>query len=294
MDPTPSSIKVANGSLVPAYGTFKATLNIANEKFTDTFLLLKTMNQTILGHPFFEKYDISLHPKSRTLKLPNLFLQLSIQIQKIHTNGKISAVSSKRNHFLRNNSSLLINTNTTEIVQNSFPNCSYPDGSVAIIETHAKFENHTGLCVTSALITLKAKQDVSLATLNVLPHKVTARKNSRITILTPKQAEYLQPINPQLLSNYFNQNINALIQESEIKVSLWPDEFWFPTPENCSNPESLTGIETRLFDEIVHLKKEEKLDPISNALDKQKFLAQFPWKNSVFNSEQKRTLENLL
>ena len=40
--------------------------------------------------------------------------------------------------------------------------------------------------------------------------------------------------------------------------------------------------------------KEGKLDPISNALDKQKVLAQIPWKNSVFNNEQKRTVENLL
>ena len=203
----------------------------------------------------------------------------------------------RKNHFLRNNSSLSINPNTTEIVQCSFPNCSYPDGTVAIIEPHAKFENQTGLCVTSALITLKAKQDVSLAILNVLPHKVTVQKNSviaRITILTPKQAEYLQPINPQLLSNYFNQNINALIQDSEIKVSPSTDELWFPTPENCSNPGTLTGIEKRIYDEIVQLKKEEKLDPISNALDKQKFLAQFPWKNSVFNSEQRRAVENLL
>ena len=252
------------------------------------------MNQTILGLPFFDKNDISLHPKSRTLKLPNLTLQLT---EKIHTNGKISAVSSKKNHFLRNNSSLSINPNTTEIVQCSFPNCSYPDGTVAIIEPHAKLENQTELCVTSALITLKAKQDVSLAILNVLPHKVTVQKNSviaRITILTPKQAEYLQSINPQLLSNYLNQNINALIQDSENKVSPSTDELWFPTYENCSNTETLTGIEKRIYDEIVQLGKEEKQDYISNPSGKQKFLAQFPWKNSVFNSEQRRTVENLL
>ena len=293
-NPTPSSIRVANGSLVPTYGTFKATFNIANEKFTETFLLLKTMNQTILGLPFFEKNDICIHPKSRTLKLPNLTLQLT---EKIHHNGKISAVTPKKNHFLKNNSSISINPNTSEIVKCSLPNCSYPDGTVAIIEPFAKFENQTGLCVTSALITIKAKEDISLAILNVLPHKVTVQKNSiiaRITILTPKQAEYLQPINPQLLTTYFNENIKALIQDSDIKVSPSPDEFWFPTPENCSNPEKLTGIDKRIYDEITKLKNDEKLDPISNQLDKQKFLAQFPWKNSVFNEEQKHTVENLL
>ena len=198
---------------------------------------------------------------------------------------------------MKNNSSISINPNTSEIVKCSLPNCPYPDGTVAIIEPFDKFENQTGLCVTSALITIKAKEDVSLAILNVLPHKVTVQKNSiiaRITILTPKKAEYLQPIKPQLLTTYFNENISALIQDSAIKVSPSPDEFWFPTPENCSNPEKLTGIDKRIHDEITKLKNVEKLNPISNALDKQKSLAQFPWKNSVFNDEQKRTVENLL
>ena len=173
---------------------------------------------------------------------------------------------------MRNNSSISINPNTSEIVKCSLPNCSYPDGTVAIIEAFAKFVNQTGLCVTSALITIKTKEDVSLAILNVLPHKVTVQKNSiiaRISILTPKQAEHLQPINPQLLTTYFDENFIAFIQDSDIKVSPSPDEFCFPTPENCSNPEKLTGIDKRIYDEIAKLKKEEKLDPISNKLDKQ-------------------------
>ena len=103
-NPEQSSIKVANGSLVPTFGTFQATFTIANERFSDTFLVLKTMNQTILGLPFFEKNDISIHPKSRTLKLPNLTLQLT---ERFHNNGKISAVTSKKNHFLRNSKSII-------------------------------------------------------------------------------------------------------------------------------------------------------------------------------------------
>ena len=54
-NPEQSSIKVANGSLVPTFATFQATFTITNEKFSDTFLLLETMNQTILGLPVFEK-----------------------------------------------------------------------------------------------------------------------------------------------------------------------------------------------------------------------------------------------
>ena len=117
---------------------------------------------------------------------------------------------------------------------------------------------------------------------------------ARITILTPKQAQYLQPNNPRLLSDYFIQNINALIEDSEMKVSPSTDELWFPTPENCKNPEKLTGIEKHIYDEIVKLKAAENLDPINVAADRQKFLDQFSWKNSVFNAEQKRIVEDIL
>ena len=155
---------------------------------------------------------------------------------------------------MRKNGSLSINPNTTEVVQCSFPKLSLSNGTVAVIEPHAKVENQTRLCFSSTLIALKAKQDVSFAILKVLPHKNTVQKNSviaRITILTPKQAEYLQPVNPQLLSNNFNQNINAHIQDSEIKVSPSSDALWFSTPENCPNPETVTGIEKRIYNDNV-------------------------------------------
>ena len=150
-----------------------ATFNIANELFTDTFLLLMTMNETILEFLFFEKKDTPFHPNSRTLKPSISILQLT---KTIHANGKISAVSSKKNHFLRNNRSLSISPNTTELVQCSLPNCSYLDGTVAIIEPHPMFENQTGLCVNSSLITPKAKPDFFLAILNVLITKLPFEK----------------------------------------------------------------------------------------------------------------------
>ena len=112
-------------------------------------------------------------------------------------------------------------------------------------------------------------------------------KNSliaRVTVLTPKQAEFIQPIN-HLISNYFNQNINALIEDSETKVYPSTDQLWFPTPENCAEPEKLTGIQRRIYHEFVKMKKEETLDPLKNADDRQIFLNQFPWKNSIFNPQ---------
>ena len=114
-----------------------------------------------------------------------------------------------------------------------------------MVEPNQKFENETGLCVTSAIVKLDKDNKVKLGVINVLPHKVTIQKNTsiaRITILTAKQADYLQPVDPALLANYFEDNITSLISDSETPNYTSPDRHWFPTPENCAHPEKLEGI----------------------------------------------------
>ena len=255
---------------------------------------METMNQTILGLPFFEKHDILIHPKTRTLKLPNMTIQLT---ERVHKDGKISSLTTKKNLFLHAAQTLSVKPNTSEIIQCTLSTESFPEGTVAIVEPNPRFEKQTGLCVTSAIVKFDSKKQVSLGILNLLPHQVTVQKNAqvaKVTILTASQAQYLQPVNPEILTDHLNKSINGLIADSENKVYPSNDEFWFPTPENCPNPETLTGIQKRIYDEIVALKKREQLNPAKNLADRETFLAQFPWENSVFNQEQKQQIEALL
>ena len=67
------------------------------------------------------------------------------------------------------------------------------------------------------------------------------------------------------------------------------DEHWFLTPENCPNPEKLERINKRIYEEIVKLEKQEKIDPITHPEDRKNFLAQFPGANSVLDSSPKKT-----
>ena len=287
-------MKVANGDSVTTYGTFRASFKIAGESFTETFILMQTMNQTILGLPFFEKNDISIHPKTRTLKLPNMTLQLT---ERIHKDGKVSSLTPKKNLFLHSIQNYSVQPNTSEIITCSLSAESFPEGTVAIVEPNPRFEKQTGLCVTSAIVKLNDQKQVSLGILNILPYKVTVTKNvpvAKVTILTAKQAQYLHPINPELLFDHLTKSINGLIEDSETKVYPSTDEFWFPTPENCKDPENLTGIHKRIYDEIVALKAREKLEPDKNLEDRKKFLSQFTWENSVFNAEQINIVETLL
>ena len=95
-NPATSSVNVANGDSVTTFGTFRASFKIAGESFTETFILMQTMNQTILGLSFFEKNDVAIHPRTRALKLPNLTLQLT---ERIHKDGKVSSLTLKKNLF---------------------------------------------------------------------------------------------------------------------------------------------------------------------------------------------------
>ena len=68
----------------------------------------------------------------------------------------------------------------------------------------------------------------------------------------------------------------------------------FQTPENCPNPEKLEGIKIRIYGEIAKLKKQEKIDPVTNPKDRTNYLAKCPWANSVLDSSQKKQVEDLL
>ena len=166
-----------------------------------------------------------------------------------------------------------------------------------MVEPNQKIEKEVGLCVKSAIVELDKENKVSLGVLNVLPYKVTKHKHTstaRITILTAKQADYLQPVDTALLTNYSSETVYSLTSDYKIPGYTSTKHYLFPTPDNYSNPVRLTGLQPRIYDELVKIKSQEKTDPISSEQDRTNFLAQFTWKNSVFNKEQNQTVEKLL
>ena len=215
--------------------------------------------------------------------MPNLTIQLT---ERIHKDGKVSSLTQKKNLFLHSTQSLTVNPNSSEILTCTLSTEAFPEGTVAIVEPNPRFEKETGLCVTSAIVKFNEKKQVSLGILNILAHKVTVSKNAsiaKVTILTAKQAQYLQPVSPALLSEHFSKSVNTLIADTGAKVYPSSGGLWFPTPENCLHPERLTGINKRIYDEIVALRAKENLDPITNDEHRKQFLEQFPWQNSIFH-----------
>ena len=114
--------------------------------------------------------------------------------------------------------------------------------------------------------------------------------------MTPKQANNLQPVtNHQLnlITKYPDEAtavLNHIFQDPNEKT----DRRWYPTPETCDDSLKLNKIERRIYDEIVKLRTDEKLDPTSSEEQRQEFLANFKWEQSILNPHEKQEIEALL
>ena len=59
-------------------------------------------------------------------------------------------------------------------------------------------------------------------------------------------------------------------------------------------PSTLNKIGRRIFDGIINLREEEKLDPTASEEQWQEFWAKFQWEQSILNIDEKQTIEALL
>ena len=49
-------------------------------------------------------------------------------------------------------------------------------------------------------------------------------------------------------------------------------KLWFATPGTCNDFSNLTPLEREIFEQILQLKRQEKMDPINDEADKLEFL----------------------
>ena len=95
--------------------------------------------------------------------------------------------------------------------------------------------------------------------------------------------------------------INHLIKDSDRKGENQPPRpppdyasFWVPTPETCDSPENLPALQKQIYDQIAALQQKESMDPKQNPDDRDTFLAQFQWTQSLLNTDEKQQVESQL
>ena len=166
------------------------------------------------------------------------------------------------------------------------------------VEGLPAFERRSHLLVSPALSeTREGCTHVQVS--NPLDYQITINVGTAVAsfkIITPKQAINLQPMTSHqlnLITQYPDEAtavLNHIFQDPNEKT----DRRWYPTPETCDDPSKLNKIERRIYDEIVKLRAEEKLDPTSSEEQRQEFLANFKWEQSILNPHEKQEIEALL
>ena len=89
------------------------------------------------------------------------------------------------------------------------------------------------------------------------------------------------------------------MQENQDIVEYRPlegatNEVWFATPENTDDPATLDKFNRRVYELILDCKDKEKLNPTESEEMRREFLDMFDWKETQFNKEQQKQIEQLL
>ena len=75
---------------------------------------------------------------------------------------------------------------------------------------------------------------------------------------------------------------------SNTRAWIPTDSFWFPKPENCHDSSKLTKVWKIIYDTLLKLQQDEKLDPRGDKENGAKFFSKFDWTASIFSHEQKK------
>ena len=268
--------------------------------YDELFLVLKRMNTAIVSHSFMADHDIWIKPQGNYLRTPELTFQLNC----LAVEGKKKRVKTTKGIPVETLKTVTIPPNRYETVECGIPESAGDFGDTAgvVVEYNPFARSTRNIAVTSALCSMDKKGHTGLGLVNVGTQPVTIPANTRIAtleLLTPDQARYLAPIDPSVAERaaglpdeffskeQFNQLICSKTTEEEGK-------HWFPTPENCQDPSTLSGPMLRIYNELVKFKEAEKLDPTRSAEMRAEYLGKFNWEGTILNAQEKARLEELL
>ena len=279
-------VQIANGSIVPVRKQVLLRFFIGGKVFEETFMILPTMGNILIGMSFFKKYSVTLDLANNIVRFPEITLQLRPQ------NGKFKLQMLE----LRASQKTTIQPRQQVFI----PVTSEKDiGQVTgTVEAFPAFERKTELLVSPSMSEINDQQTHVQIT-NYLDHSITIPQNTTVAvfrILTPNQAKNVQPMTSEQLTlitkfpDEATNVINQLFQEPDASK----DKRWYPTPETCDDPKKLNKIERRIYDEIIQLREAEKLDPTRDDDQRRTFLKNFSWDDSILTEQEQQRIEALL
>ena len=282
--------------------TTNLTFKIGHLELTEDFMVFEKLSGILLGFPFFDN-EITIDAHNRYLHFPEFTFQLNL----MQTAGSKTSkrFNNKRKIYLKTTTRVIINPGEQKLIELTPCQPLEADHQIGIVEPTTKLEN-IGVCLTSTINKMLKDKPIHLMAINTTEVPITIERNTlpaTFTIITPEQARYLIPLEPKLLeTDNFSKTTKTISKHIE-KVAKGQlnhitinhnAKYWFPTPETTEDPSKLTGLEKRIYEELIRFKKREYIRPLDNVEDRKTFLDSFNWHGSVLTDDEKKKTENLL
>ena len=285
--PTPEfKVQIANGNIVPVKKQVLLRFFIGGKIFEETFMVLPTMGNVLIGMSFFKKHSVTLDLANNIVKFPDITLQLRSVNGKFKT--KLLELKTTQKTVIQPNQQVFVPV----VIERDLGDIT------GTVEGLPAFERRSHLLVSPALSeTQEGRTHVQIT--NPLDYQITINVGTPVAsfkIMTPKQANNLQPmtIHQIHLISQCPDDAEAVLNQIFQDPTTKSDRRWYPTPETCDDPSKLNRIEKRIYDEIVKLRAEEKLDPTASEDQRHEFLANFQWEQSILNPHEKQQIEDQL
>ena len=298
--PSFTSVRMASGQKIVIDKQAKISFSIGPHFFTDSFLILPTMNSVILGNPFFKKFHITIDPTNNLLQLPDLTVQLN-EISAKRGKKRTLTTKIKRIPILLTKKVHLSPQSQKLLECQLDDQYAYLKNCTGIVVPNENIEDKPHLALTSSPSKLDNNK-LYVSALNLCDHQITLSNKTIVgyfEILTESQAEHLAEIDPQLISlaklrnpDNFENELNQLIHDVHFKkhdtLTGRPppnyEKLWFPTPETCSDLSDLTPLQRDIYDQILQFQRLEKMNPKVNSDDRDAFLKKFTWDSCVLTA----------
>ena len=262
------------------------------------------MNNIIIGISFFIKNNIQICPRDKILKFEDMCVHLN----------EIKPVTGRR-RTLKPCKFRLTTAKKSTIEEQSqrVLECKFEDSQPEIkhcsgvVTPQKQFETETELLVSSAIVTTTETNRVFVPVINFDTQPITIKINTPVAqfkVLNFKELQKLQHVSSDTIqlakmrdeSNYLAE-INKLIEMPKAQQNEKPapeyEKFRFPTPENCPDITCLTNWQKKVYDKISEYKEKEKINPIENKSDRDEFLQQFSWQDSILSETERKQVEQL-
>ena len=279
-------VQIANGNIVPVRKQVLLRFFIGGKVFEETFMVLPTMGNILFGVSVFKKYSVTLDLANNIVKFPDITVQLRSVNGKFK--NKLLELKTTQKIVIQRNQQVFVPV----VIERDLGDIT------GTVERLPAFEGRSHLLVSPALsVTQEGRTHVQIT--NPLDYQITINVGTPVAsfkIMTPKQANNLQPMtnHQQNLISQYPDDAEAVLNQVFQDPTAKSDRQLYPIPETCDDPSKLNKIEKRIYDQIVKLRAEEKLDPTPSEKQRHEFLANFQWEPSILNPHEKQKIEALL